>query len=475
MKPISKFLCSCAGANLQLISKYPSEISRYNSIGATIIFTGFFAALSGGYAFYKIFNNMSISIILGIVWGLMIFNLDRYIVMSMKKTGGFFSKIKTTIPRIVLAIIISFVIAKPLEIRIFADRIAREIGDQEISQMVEERNTLNNIYNIDEAQVVINNLNTELNNVQAAQNKELDNNYITGLKNQIVSLNTQIESKDKERKNLQSKISKFFRNYTYSKMVNGVEVQKPATRSKHLPKNEWSKISSTVTKRDHLKSEIITLNQKINTINQKISNANIKHREQLNEKYNTLTEQKKIKDNLKENADLELNDKLRKMDSINNIAFTDNFITQLEALGRLTEYKEDKFDENNVLLLKANNTLFWVNLGLVFLFIIIETAPILVKLLSGKGYYEIALEAEFNTIEASIIEKANTHVLHYENKENAERKYYLLNEEKRFAVFEKLTDTWKENQFKELDNITDNEDLNEILKRIKEFDINKFT
>ncbi|HAT69734.1 MAG TPA: DUF4407 domain-containing protein, partial [Flavobacteriaceae bacterium] len=39
------------------------------------------------YALYTVFDNYFAAIGFGLVWGLLIFNLDRYIVSTIKKTG----------------------------------------------------------------------------------------------------------------------------------------------------------------------------------------------------------------------------------------------------------------------------------------------------------------------------------------------------------------------------------------------------
>lgn len=119
MKKIKHFFWLCSGANRPLLDKCPTEGAKYAGIGATIFFTGIFAALASAYALFTVFENYYVSTLFGIVWGLMIFNLDRYIVSSMRKEGQSKKEFYTAIPRIVLAILISFVIAKPLEMKIF--------------------------------------------------------------------------------------------------------------------------------------------------------------------------------------------------------------------------------------------------------------------------------------------------------------------------------------------------------------------
>jgi len=127
MEKLKHFFWLCSGVHIPLLKKCEVESSKYAGIGATIFFTGVFAALAGSYALYTVFDNGWIATAFGLVWGLMIFNLDRYIVSSMKKEGDTIRELKTAFPRIILAVLISFVIAKPLEMKIFEKEIQSEL------------------------------------------------------------------------------------------------------------------------------------------------------------------------------------------------------------------------------------------------------------------------------------------------------------------------------------------------------------
>ncbi|MBX2897574.1 MAG: DUF4407 domain-containing protein [Cyclobacteriaceae bacterium] len=127
MEKIKTFFWLCSGASITLLTKCSSESTKYAGIGATVFFTGVFAALAAGYALFTVFDNVWIAAILGLVWGLMIFNLDRFIVSSMRKEGKPLQEWLMALPRIVLAIIISVVIARPLELKIFEKEIQAEL------------------------------------------------------------------------------------------------------------------------------------------------------------------------------------------------------------------------------------------------------------------------------------------------------------------------------------------------------------
>ncbi|MDO7743027.1 MAG: DUF4407 domain-containing protein, partial [Pedobacter sp.] len=83
MDALSRFFWFCSGVHQPTLEKHPTEHNKYVGIGATIFFTGLFAALSGGYAMYFVFKGdtaaVLFAIFFGLLWGLAIFNMDRYI------------------------------------------------------------------------------------------------------------------------------------------------------------------------------------------------------------------------------------------------------------------------------------------------------------------------------------------------------------------------------------------------------------
>ena len=127
MNRLKSFFWLCSGANKDILSNCPSESNKYVGIGATIFFTGIFAALAAGYALYTVFDSYVMALLFGVLWGMMIFNLDRFIVSSMRKNGQPTQELLQALPRIVLALVISVVIARPLELKIFEKEVNSEI------------------------------------------------------------------------------------------------------------------------------------------------------------------------------------------------------------------------------------------------------------------------------------------------------------------------------------------------------------
>jgi len=95
-----------------------------------VFFTGLLAAFSGGYALYTVFHSWLITVLFALLWGAIIFNLDRFLVSSIKKEGSFSKQFALAIPRFMLAAILALVIAKPLELRIFESEILEVLNDK---------------------------------------------------------------------------------------------------------------------------------------------------------------------------------------------------------------------------------------------------------------------------------------------------------------------------------------------------------
>ncbi len=140
-----RFLWFCSGTDVQLLNRCPhSERVKAEGIGGVILATAGLAFLSGSYAFYTVFGpkinfaltpeqqnidpmTFILAIICGLVWALVIFNLDRFIVTSTGHGDGTEKitkeELKSGLPRIVMAIFIGICLSAPLETRVFKSEI----------------------------------------------------------------------------------------------------------------------------------------------------------------------------------------------------------------------------------------------------------------------------------------------------------------------------------------------------------------
>lgn len=139
---VNEFLWACAGVDKPLLRMCQSDWSKKAGIGGTILGTAVLALLSGTYAAYTVSGNIWGAVLIGLVWGLFIFNLDRYLVNSMYSDGT--SRItpqewKSASPRLIIAIFIGVVISTPVEMLMF-DGAIKEYNQEQLKVKINEGN-----------------------------------------------------------------------------------------------------------------------------------------------------------------------------------------------------------------------------------------------------------------------------------------------------------------------------------------------
>lgn len=168
---LKQFFWMCSGADTDILqNSSKAEQTKFAGIGGTVFFTAVMATIAASYALYTVFDNLYTSIFFGLIWGLLIFNLDRFIVSTIKKSDNKWNEIWQATPRIILAIIIAVVIAKPLELKIF---------EKEINQVLLEQK----------------------NELTLANKEQIANQYtpeITAIQSEIDQLKKEIDSKEVE-------------------------------------------------------------------------------------------------------------------------------------------------------------------------------------------------------------------------------------------------------------------------------------
>lgn len=161
---VMRFLWKCAGGDRFLLERatYSDQI-KYMCLGGIVFATGALAGIAGGYAFYTIFEprgsaienpidtqTVFLAIFFGIIWGLMIFNIDRFIVTSTGKGDGTeaitIGELKSALPRILMGMIIAMTISKPVEIRMFKTEIDIKLREKQLEQQAEYQKKVDKTY-----------------------------------------------------------------------------------------------------------------------------------------------------------------------------------------------------------------------------------------------------------------------------------------------------------------------------------------
>jgi TM2 domain-containing membrane protein YozV/uncharacterized coiled-coil protein SlyX len=211
---IMRLFWKAAGADRYILerSTYGDQV-KYLCLGGIIIATGLMAGLAGGYAFYTIFEprgnainsfktaadiggsynsidpgTMVKSVIFGIIWGLIIFNIDRFIISSTGKGDGTeeitWKEFKGALPRLFMGAIIALTISKPVEIRMFKTEIDIKLHEKQIEQQQSYKAKTDSIFNSELAKKDHEIAKTETNLATMRERyKEIEGQYINEVRN----------------------------------------------------------------------------------------------------------------------------------------------------------------------------------------------------------------------------------------------------------------------------------------------------
>lgn len=396
---LNELMWFCSGANKDIVRKCPNEYSKYFGIGGTILFTALMATLSGGYAFYTAFDNATTAIFFGLFWGALIFNLDRFIVNTMYSDGEAsisWKELLGGLPRLIIAVFLGIVISTPLELKVFDKEILVKISELK-NEKVKGFNK-DNQRKLDSLSVKL----EEVLNTPVSQTI-FQSGIVTGsaTTNQLLS---DRNNKESERSVIQQKINSI-----------SLEINTLNTDDNSPEKN------TLIEERGKLLKQRNSLTQEINTIDGqiKISDSDLKKviadaEDQKKAQINDIQTQIKI-----------LRDKIDKGEKgyIEDLKEFNGLQAKMEAFSAIRE-------ENHSTDIAAY--------FIMFLFIIIEIAPVLFKMMITSGDYEVIQNAERNEIKISAVVRiserndwANTEItkLIEENKKKILAKQNELNAE----------------------------------------------
>jgi len=410
------FFIICSGADRDIMGECPSEFNKYSGIGATIFLTASLAVLTGGYALNFVFDNIPISILFGILWGVIIFNLDRYIVLSLRKEKiptktdilkapsqqekdelisdrhrMLWNQALMASPRFLIAFVIALTISKPLELKLFSTKILKE--HERHSKVETDKFEADEKDRIEAFNQQLQDLNSKEENDKKAvfSNNPIYKEAVEKLpeiqsgirsKEALISTNNQIIEKNKY-------LATGYRNHFNN---NTREWQRE--EYKYWIKNDIAK------ERDKENGD---LNKEKNQLEKDKINYETKKdsvEKQLTVQATSISKQYELQqaptkqsiDNLKETY------QERKNRYISTIQLNPDILERLEYLGDISSWFSPVWCASFIITL---------------LFMLLETAPVVVKLLTKRGPYDDRLdriEYEHYINEQEIISRWNTKI-----------------------------------------------------------------
>lgn len=392
-----EFLWIIAGAEPSILKNCKTDYKKYSSIGATILMTSFIAFCAGTCAAWYFTQdgdnkNGEIwwAIIFGLIWALLIFCIDRSLVITLKKDPTK-KRQKIWIPllsRAALACIIAFMVSIPLELFIFKDYInenienfkevkGTQLGDliksnsNEDFYKIEVENTGNKLkrlnandslisHRIDSVQALLNKINSKINNPDSEDYRSAQRRYDDASEN-LENVEAKIRSaKQNPDQSVITALKEDSTEYANNEReaLKEIETAKTNWENQMLPQKEY--LDSIITELKNEKKENNESRKTVNDENTQYSQAYIKSAN-AREKSEELKKEQMEKGNK----------------FLLNFQILEYAVWQRDKDGNLTDITQLCF--------------LWL---IRFLFFIIELLPTVVKIVTPVGSYDRVVYAQ---------------------------------------------------------------------------------
>ena len=124
----TRFLWFVAGADIEMLSLCPLDYKKYEAIGMTILMTSLVGFAAGSSAAWYFTEDALWTLVFGLFWSLLIFSIDRSLVVTLKKDP--YKKSYYVLPLVFrgfLAILVAGIMSIPLELLVFNGFIQNNI------------------------------------------------------------------------------------------------------------------------------------------------------------------------------------------------------------------------------------------------------------------------------------------------------------------------------------------------------------
>ncbi|MDF2046114.1 DUF4407 domain-containing protein [Microbacterium sp. Kw_RZR3] len=133
------------GADNDVLNEVPEEVPRFVQMFLVLAGTALVSSLSMMFALLTgVRASLFLAIPLALVWGLIIFNLDRFLTSTMRSTKNVFRLLGLAFPRVIMAALIGIVVAEPLVLQVFQNDIAREVNSTNVTQALSDQDAVTN-------------------------------------------------------------------------------------------------------------------------------------------------------------------------------------------------------------------------------------------------------------------------------------------------------------------------------------------
>jgi len=379
---LSNIVLFCSGVNTKFLNENcPEERHKFYPIGLGVIVTTTLAFISMMFAGDSIFGTNTTAswvyiFLFSIFWGFAIFMIDWGLVKTMSKpdfsTFSLWDRIKYAFPvlfRVLVALIISFSVSRPLEVKIYEKRLRGQIEKDRLEYIKREQAIKRN------------------------ENKKAFEDPLNKANKTILDVNDKI-AKGPENEGYKINLEEWKKCKSEYESLKATNERKISQLPQYIETRVRDRNGDYRTVRkfnpaiSRLRTEINSKANQCSQIGKKVSDAETEFRDGFKTvQTNVATEQQNLATLLEQQ---------RKRDSLDLLTITKasyvsfdtiqpGLITQLESMSNYEKTPEGQ-------------SAGWVRIILLLVIICIDTAPIVIKLLTKRGNYEVMMENEINKL-----------------------------------------------------------------------------
>ncbi|WDF75784.1 DUF4407 domain-containing protein [Mucilaginibacter sp. KACC 22773] len=126
-RKFNEFLWWCAGADPSIVAKISSAKISFQIKGFAVFLSFLISTFAGFVAFQYVFSSNLLTLLSSILWGAIVFTLDRSILNITLSSNNAERNVFTAVARLMLSVIIGLIVATPLLIFIFRGEIKQEL------------------------------------------------------------------------------------------------------------------------------------------------------------------------------------------------------------------------------------------------------------------------------------------------------------------------------------------------------------
>jgi len=388
---MSNVVLFCGGVNVQFLRENcDNERHKFYPIGLGVIITTLLGFISMMFATHSIFGADTVLqeiylILFSLFWGFAIFTIDWGLVKTMKKPKTeeaslwqWVRLVLTVLFRLAVAIILSFSISRPLEVKIYEQRLSAQIQTDK-QAYIDREDSIKEHINQERYGKLINGYDTAitgLNNDEAKgpQQKSYLNNVAksNACSTELKAIKAKNEGLIGEQNNALTRIRNNPSSYRYGTPDSGYTREAKNARIYH--NNQIQRLSDEVDEKERECNGYDAKIEKVDTLFAQGYNTIMDHLLKQQQIQQTALKQKQTQDAIDRAA-------TRKAADIAFDGKHPGLITELESLSNFEKTPEGR-------------SAGWVRIILLMVIICIDTSPIVIKLLTKRGVYEEMVEAD---------------------------------------------------------------------------------